>query len=124
MKNKLHIFETAVFCAILVFWLVPVWKLDFFVTGDGPCHLFNSKILLDWAQGVNKDFYKPFYFLNTNFDPNWLFNLITMVQKTAVSKMCNLFFISGNCFQCCLLQGLQISRVSSSSTAPATIPNR
>lgn len=78
MKNKLHFFETAVFCTILAFWLVPVWKLDFFVTGDGPCHLFNSKILLDWAQGVNKDFYKPFYFLNTNFDPNWLFNLITM----------------------------------------------
>lgn len=78
MKKKLKFIEPLIFYTILVLWMIPVWKLDFFVTGDGPCHLFNSKVLLDWYQGVNKDFYQPFYFLNTNFDPNWLYNLITM----------------------------------------------
>lgn len=78
MKKKLKFIEPLIFYTILVLWMIPVWKLDFFVIGDGPCHLFNSKVLLDWYQGVNKDFYQPFYFLNTNFDPNWLYNLITM----------------------------------------------
>jgi hypothetical protein len=62
---------------MLILCLVPVWSVTFFVTGDGPCHLYNSKILLDWFNGHNRAFYDPFYFINTNFDPNWLFNLIT-----------------------------------------------
>lgn len=75
--KKLEALEPFVFYAILALWIVPLWSLDFFVTGDGPCHLYNSKILLDWYRGGYKDFYDPFYFLNTNFEPNWLFNLIT-----------------------------------------------
>src|SRR4030095_8168874 len=76
VMKKINALESVIFIALLVLFLVPVWTVDFFVTGDGPCHLHNSKILLDWWQG-NRLFYEPFYFLNTNFDPNWLFNLIT-----------------------------------------------
>lgn len=76
-------FEPFAFYTILVLWLIPVWGLDFFVTGDGPCHLYNSKILLDWWQGINPNFYKPFYFLNTHFEPNWLYNLLTMPMLAA-----------------------------------------
>ncbi len=68
--------EILIFICALATFLLPVWTLDFFVTGDGPCHLYNSRILLDWWQ-EKKGFYDPFYFLNTNFDPNWAFNLIT-----------------------------------------------
>lgn len=76
--DVLHRLEPFAFYTILALWLVPVWGLDFFVTGDGPCHLYNSKILLDWWQGVNIAFYKPFYHINTHFEPNWLYNLLTM----------------------------------------------
>jgi hypothetical protein len=82
MKNRLFIpfewVERLIFALITIIFLYPVWSVDFFVTGDGPCHLYNSKILLDWWQHKHTDFYKPFYFLNTNFEPNWLYNLITM----------------------------------------------
>lgn len=78
MKSKYaDTVEKLVFAGALLLWLTPIWAVDFFVTGDGPCHLYNSKILLDWFQG-NKTFYEPFYFVNRAIVPNWLFNLLTM----------------------------------------------
>jgi hypothetical protein len=68
--------EPLVFGLLCVVALVPIWSVDFFVTGDGPCHLYNSKVLLDWYQGKALDFYKPFLMLNLSIDPNWLTNLI------------------------------------------------
>lgn len=76
--KKIDTLDTYIFYAVLALWLAPVWGLHFFVTGDGPCHLYNSKILLDWWQGTNLEFYKNFYILNTHFEPNWLYNLLTM----------------------------------------------
>ncbi len=69
-------YEPILFTLLLLLALLPIWSVTFFVTGDGPCHLYNSKILLDWYRGEALDFYKPFYFLNPNLDPNWLTNLI------------------------------------------------
>lgn len=74
MKNAAY--EPILFTILLLLALLPIWSVAFFVTGDGPCHLYNSKILLDWYRGEALDFYKPFYFLNPNLDPNWLSNLI------------------------------------------------
>lgn len=68
--------EPTVFTLLCLLALLPIWSVTFFVTGDGPCHLYNSKILLDWYQGEAIDFYKPFYFLNPGLDPNWLTNLL------------------------------------------------
>ena len=70
--------ERALFLLLLCVWLFPIWSVDFFVTGDGPCHLYNSKILLDWYTKTGRAFYEPFYGMNTNFEPNWLFNLLTV----------------------------------------------
>ncbi len=78
MTLRIDKLEPAVFYALVAWTLFPVWAVDFFVTGDGPCHLYNSKVLLDWYEGVNEKFYDPFLFLNTNFEPNWFFNLFTM----------------------------------------------
>ncbi|MBK8196103.1 MAG: hypothetical protein IPK76_23985 [Lewinellaceae bacterium] len=99
--KKLEALEPFIFYAILALWVVPLWSLDFFVTGDGPCHLYNSKILLDWYRGGYKDFYDPFYFLNTNFDPNWLFNLITTpllawVSPGIAEKIFLTLYVSGS----------------------------
>jgi hypothetical protein len=81
MKNRgftLHLIERLAFFLTVLVFLYPIWSVDFFVTGDGPCHLYNSKILLDWWQKQHKAFYEPFYFLNATFEPNWLYNLLTM----------------------------------------------
>lgn len=67
--------EQIVFYALLAANLLPLWTSEFFVTGDGPCHLHNSRVLLDWMRGEHRAFYDGFYFLNTNFDPNWLSHL-------------------------------------------------
>lgn len=75
--KKTNTLEPILFYAFLALLLVPVWSVDFFVTGDGPCHLHNSRILIDWWQG-GKGFYDPFYYLNHDFNPNWLYTLITV----------------------------------------------
>lgn len=74
MNNiKLH---DAVFWAGLALMLVPLFSTTYLVTGDGPCHLYNSRILLDWLSPELKAIYKPFLQLNDNIDPNWLTNMI------------------------------------------------
>ncbi|MCC6411812.1 MAG: hypothetical protein IT270_09135 [Saprospiraceae bacterium] len=74
MNNiKLH---DAAFGAALILLLVPLFSTTYLVTGDGPCHLYNSRILLDWLSPELREIYKPFLQLNNNIDPNWLTNMI------------------------------------------------
>ncbi len=70
-------YEPYIFSFLLLLWLLPVFGNDYFVTGDGPCHLYNSRLWLDWWTSRNRDFFLHFYFLNENIDPNLIFNLIT-----------------------------------------------
>lgn len=72
-KIKLH---DAVFWTGLVLLFVPLFSTTYLVTGDGPCHLYNSRILLDWFSPELREFYKPFLQLNDKIDPNWLTNMI------------------------------------------------
>lgn len=75
--NPIHSkYEKLAFYALLVLWLLPVWTVSYFLTGDGPCHLYNSKILLDWLQGKHIDMYSNFASLNPVINPNWLTNLV------------------------------------------------
>lgn len=75
--ERVIISESVIFAISILVWLIPIWAVDFFVTGDGPCHLYNSKILLDWFCG-EKAFYEAFYAVNRALVPNWLFNILTM----------------------------------------------
>ena len=69
--------EQLLFVLLVLIFLIPLWTNKYYLTGDGPCHLYNAKVLLDWMTGNNVDFYKQYYFLNTNFEPNW-FSHITL----------------------------------------------
>lgn len=60
----------------LVILLLTLWQSRFFLTGDGPTHLYNAKVLLDHWQGHNTDFYSTYYTLNSNPEPNWLGHLL------------------------------------------------
>ncbi|MBP7238770.1 MAG: hypothetical protein KBA14_00970 [Saprospiraceae bacterium] len=68
--------ETIAFGVVLFLGLLPVLFCDYIVTGDGPCHLYNSKIFLSWVFEGQKEFFKPFYQLNQFIEPNWITNAI------------------------------------------------
>lgn len=75
--NPIHPrYEKLTFYILLLLWLLPIWTVSYFLTGDGPCHLYNSRILLDWLQGKHVDMYSNFVSINPTINPNWLTNLL------------------------------------------------
>lgn len=88
--------ERTFFFLLLGLALLPVWSGRFFVTGDGPCHVYNARVLLDYMQGRNVDFYAPFYQLNTNFEPNWFGHLcLAAFQVFLAPELAEKVFLSG-----------------------------
>ncbi len=71
LKFNFQQFETVLFFVLLFVFILPIWWNKYFLTGDGPCHLYNSKVLLDFVTSHNLDFYKQYYQLNENPEPNW-----------------------------------------------------
>jgi len=67
--------ETVLFWLLIGLMLFPIWSNTYFLTGDGPCHLYNSKVLLDFITGTDVDFYSEYYVLNRNTEPNWFSHL-------------------------------------------------
>ena len=55
---------------LFLLFLLPIWLPAFFLTGDGPCHLYNSRMLLDFWLGNNQEIFTPFYDRNAGIDPN------------------------------------------------------
>ena len=66
-NNLIHAF----IAIILLAFLFSIWSGKYFLTGDGPTHLYNARILADWLQGKYLDFYQQIYQLNLKPDPNW-----------------------------------------------------
>ncbi len=61
-----------VFTAVLIFInLLPILCFKYFLTGDGPCHMYNAAITWDFLTGNASAFYKDFFLLNKNLNPNW-----------------------------------------------------
>jgi hypothetical protein len=60
-----------------------IWAVPYFLTLDGPCHLYNAQILLDGLMGRHTDFYGAFYELNAQPEPNW-FSHLTLVPLLAL----------------------------------------
>jgi hypothetical protein len=70
-KPDIKFFDLLFFIVVIIS-LYPLIVNKYFLTGDGPCHVYNSKVLLDIITGNHIDFYDKFYYLNTNLEPNWL----------------------------------------------------
>jgi len=56
---------------LVLILLVPIWQAKYFLSNDGPCHLYNSKLILDFVLGNHTDFYSEYYKLNSHAEPNW-----------------------------------------------------
>ncbi len=59
------------FGLLLFIHLIPICIGKYFLTVDGPCHLYNSQVLSDILLGKHVDFYETFYQLNDHLNPNW-----------------------------------------------------
>lgn len=88
--------EVTSFILVLLSIIFPLFCVDYLVTGDGPCHFYNSRILNDWHFKHQADFYKPFYQLNYFIDPNWISNVIQipLINIFSVIWAEKIFFIS------------------------------
>ena len=84
------------FWTLLLILLFPVWSNKFFLTGDGPCHVYNAKVLLDLVVGNHADFYREYYSINPNPDPNWFSHVVlALLQLVFPGYLAEKIMISG-----------------------------
>jgi len=92
--------EYTLFWVLLALNLVPIWSVHYFLTGDGPCHLYNARVLLDFLhEGEAGSFYAQWMYLNTAIEPNW-FSHATMAllmelgfQPFLAEKLLQTFYV-------------------------------
>lgn len=73
--------ERIVFASFLIFNLINVWSVEFFISQDGPAHLYNAGLLNLYH---SSDFLKTYYSENVFFLPNYFSHFV-------LSKLC--FFL-------------------------------
>jgi hypothetical protein len=96
MSDRFFKYEPWLFGLLLAAAVLPIWSGRFFVTGDGPCHVYNAKVLLDFWRGRDVDFYGQFYFLNRYFDPNWFSHIcLASLQMLAAPELAEKIFLTG-----------------------------
>lgn len=60
-----------VWLLLLLLCLVQVWIPHAYLTCDGPCHLYNARIVHElWQGSTASNVYQPYYHLQNNIDPN------------------------------------------------------
>jgi len=69
-------FEKYLFYGLVLLALSIIILPKFYITGDGPSHTYNAKVLFDEAFNHERSFYNEFYLINRNLDPNWIGHLI------------------------------------------------
>ena len=72
------------FWLVLAIHLIPVWESQYFLTGDGPSHVYNAKVVLDYVQNHNWDFYREYYSFNTYPEPNWMSHFLLAGMLTVL----------------------------------------
>lgn len=68
--------EKYLFYGLVILALTIVLIPQYYITGDGPSHTYNAKVLFDFVFNHNRAFYKEFYTINRNLDPNWASHLL------------------------------------------------
>ncbi len=75
-----HRLEPALFWSAVLAHLWPVWANHWFVTLDGPCHVYNARLILDLLQGHGR--VAEFLRFNPFPEPNWLGHAIMAAVMT------------------------------------------
>lgn len=70
--------------------LLQVWLPSHYLTCDGPCHLYNARILHNTWTGEYTDFYRRFYHISYTTAPNatttWVLALLLFIFKGIVAE--------------------------------------
>src|SRR5205807_2373569 len=69
----------------LVICLIQVWLPGYYITGDGPSHIYNAQILHDIWLNRNRTFYEQFYSLSYQLNPNWLSHILLAAMMFVVN---------------------------------------
>lgn len=78
-------YEKYLFLLLVVLHLLPVALLEYFVTHDGPSHVYNSHIIT-WLLG-NDELTSRFFLFNPHPEPNWIGHALLIFFN---------FFFAGN----------------------------
>lgn len=76
----------------IAFCLLQVWLPDYYLTCDGPCHLYNARIIHDAWNGVNTWLFSEFFDIVYTTDPNSLTtfalaSLLYLVKGAVAEKL-------------------------------------
>jgi len=74
-KSNFLLIEKILFITLIIISLIPIWQSKYFLTQDGPSHLYNSKVLLDYITSNNVNLYNKYYYMNPQLEPNWFGHL-------------------------------------------------
>lgn len=76
--------------AAVAFCLLQVWLPAYYLTCDGPCHLYNARILHDSWTGAHSAFYEKFYKVSYTTAPNatttYLLAVLLFVCKGVIAE--------------------------------------
>jgi hypothetical protein len=87
--------ENLVFAVLIVLHLIPIWGFTYFPSQDGPAHLSNANIILEYYR-PERTILRQYYRFNENLEPMWfghlvLAGLLSMVPLLLAEKI----FLSG-----------------------------
>lgn len=70
----------------LALCMLQLWLPAYYLTGDGPCHVYNSQVVHDiWAMCKHAGLLKSFYTLQYQPNPNWLSTIIIALLMYVVN---------------------------------------
>ena len=67
--------QNAIFLALLILYLVPIWCFHYFPSADGPAHLANAHIMREFSRPSGAAF-REYYDWNPLPQPNWSGHLL------------------------------------------------
>ncbi len=82
--GSFKIFNTLFYVGIAA-CLAMIWLPGYYLTGDGPCHVYNAQILHDLWAGKNTDFYLRYFEVLHQPNPNW-FTTVAIALLLFVAK--------------------------------------
>lgn len=62
--------ENALFAALILLHLIPIWAFPYFPSQDGPAHVNNANVLREYNH-PDRSVFREYYVINSNPEPNW-----------------------------------------------------
>jgi len=77
--NRIHLWlkhrQNLLFLALVVAHLIPLWAFQYFPSQDGPVHIENARIIVDYFH-PDQAIFRKYYHFNANPEPTWLGHIV------------------------------------------------